>query len=244
MSAAQLSRAVVWHDLECGSYREDLALWLELAAHHGGPVLDVGAGTGRVAIALARAGHEVIALDLDRVLLAELERRAGDLPVQCLPGDGRAFSLGRKVPLCVVPMQTIQLLGGAAGRAAFLEAARRHLRPGGVLAIAIAEHLEPFVVRDGGPAPLPDLLELEGTLFCSQPTAVRLEARHFVLERRREIVDEHGRREVSDDRIELDRLSAAELEREAREAGLRPLGVREIEATVDHVASRVVILGA
>ena len=49
--------SVIWHDLECGGYAEDLALWRELAMRHGGPVLDVGAGTGRTAIMLARAGH-------------------------------------------------------------------------------------------------------------------------------------------------------------------------------------------
>jgi hypothetical protein len=54
------STEVVWHDLECGAYRADLPLWRELAARarFGSPILDVGAGTGRVALDLARAGHE------------------------------------------------------------------------------------------------------------------------------------------------------------------------------------------
>jgi hypothetical protein len=37
---------IMWHDLENGSYAEDLALWRDLAVVHGGPVLDIGAGTG------------------------------------------------------------------------------------------------------------------------------------------------------------------------------------------------------
>ena len=44
------SPLVVWHDVECGRYSADLALWRELAAREPGPVLDVGAGTGRVAL--------------------------------------------------------------------------------------------------------------------------------------------------------------------------------------------------
>ncbi len=37
--------AVVWHDVECGAYAADLPLWVELAAEHGGPVLDLSACT-------------------------------------------------------------------------------------------------------------------------------------------------------------------------------------------------------
>ena len=47
---------VLWHDLECGGYDLDLPLWRELADREGSPVLDVGAGTGRVALDLARRG--------------------------------------------------------------------------------------------------------------------------------------------------------------------------------------------
>ena len=50
---------VIWHDIECGGYAADLPLWRELAAAEAGPVLDVGAGAGRVALELARHGHAV-----------------------------------------------------------------------------------------------------------------------------------------------------------------------------------------
>ncbi len=64
--------AAAWHDVECGAYSADLPLWQELASEHHGPVLDVGAGTGRVTLALAAAGVEVTALDLEDELLAVL----------------------------------------------------------------------------------------------------------------------------------------------------------------------------
>src|SRR5439155_743 len=56
---------VIWHDVECGAYVADLPLWRELAAACEGPILDVGAGTGRVTLDLARHGHDVVALDRD-----------------------------------------------------------------------------------------------------------------------------------------------------------------------------------
>src|SRR3982751_2600325 len=104
------SPEVVWHDLECGGYREDLPLWRKLAAAAGGPVLEIGAGTGRVSLDLAARGVEMIALDSDARLLAALAGRADGRPVETLVADARDFSLGRLVPLVLVPMQGLQLL--------------------------------------------------------------------------------------------------------------------------------------
>ena len=106
---------VIWHDLECGSYTEDLPLWRAFADECGGPILEVGAGTGRVALELARGGHEVTALDLDGELLAALEQRGAGLDVRTTRADARAFELDGGFALCLVPMQTIQLLGGPPG---------------------------------------------------------------------------------------------------------------------------------
>src|SRR5271166_6390245 len=110
----------VWHDLECADYDADLPLWRALAAETGGPVLDVGAGTGRVALALARQGIEVVALDRSAALLDALSVRAAGLPVRTLTADAREFSMAQRFALIIVPMQTLQLLEGRAGRVAFL----------------------------------------------------------------------------------------------------------------------------
>lgn len=244
-----MSDVVVWHDLECGRYRQDLPLWLELASQlvlEGDFVLDVGAGTGRVTIPLAQAGHGVVALDLDPLLLSELERRAAGLPVQTICADARDFELpGRRFPLIVVPMQTVQLLGGADAHRALFGRARSHLAPGGLVAVAIAaaEDFEEFEWREGDMVPLPDIAEIDGRAYFSQPTAVRRVAGTFVLERHREVVEVDGARRGSDDRIALDILTVDALQRAAALAGLEPRSQRRIEATEEHIGSEVVIFG-
>lgn len=235
---------VIWHDIECGSYTEDLPLWRRLAAQKPGEVLDVGAGTGRVALDLARAGHSVTALDLDGDLLAELRARAGGLAVTTVVADARSFALESRFSLCIVPMQTVQLLGGAPGRAAFLHCASEHLVPGGVVAMAIADRLHLFDVADGHVSVLPDVRELNGVVYSSSPTAVREDGDGFLLVRNRETVGVDGRFSSQRDEIRLDALSAAALEREGVAVGLARAGRERIAETPDHVGSAVVMLSA
>jgi SAM-dependent methyltransferase len=232
---------VVWHDLECGGYGDDLALWRELAAGHPGPVLDVGAGTGRVTLDLARRGHPVVALDRDPALLAELRARAAGLPVAAVQADARGFALGRRFALILVPMQTVQLLGGAEPRAGFLAAARAHLEPGGLVAIALADALEAFDAEHDL-APLPDIRELDGVVYSSRPVAVRDEGERVAIHRIREVVDPRGERTVSEDVLRLDRVTAALLAEEAEAHGLEAERAHGIPATDEYVGSTVVML--
>jgi SAM-dependent methyltransferase len=232
---------VLWHDIECGGYLLDLPLWRELADREGAPVLDVGAGTGRVALDLARRGHEVVALDRDAGLLDALRDRGAGLAVTAVAADARDFALGRRFPLILVPMQTVQLLGGPDGRARFLGCARGHLAPGGLLAAALADALDAFDADHDYP-PLPDLREVGGDVYASRPVAVRDLGDRAAIERVREIVARDGTRTVSDDVVELDRVDSDTLAAEAAVLGLRAEAPRRLAPTADYVGSTVVML--
>ncbi len=236
---------VVWHDVECGGYVADLPLWRELAAAAPGPVLDVGAGTGRVALDLARAGHAVTALDREPALLDALAARAAaaSLAVATVVADAQAFDLGEaRFGLVAVPMQTVQLLPD---RPAFLRAARRHVAPGGLVAMAVTDDLEDF---DGEAAafalPAPDTGERDGWRFASQPVAVRELGDRARIERVRSALAPTGERALERDAIDLAAVRVALLEAEGRAAGLRPAPAIAIPPTAEHVGSQVVLLDA
>jgi SAM-dependent methyltransferase len=228
---------VMWHDVECGAYTADLPLWHHLAGEAGGPVLDVGAGTGRVALDLARAGHEVTALDVDGELLRELERRADGLPVRTVVADAADFDAG-EFALVLVPMQTIQLLPERRG---FFASARRAVGPGGLVALAITERLEPFETEVELPAP--DTGEADGWRFLSQPTAVRELPGAMRIERLRHTIGPDGERSSEPNVIELAAVTAEGLIEEGEAAGLRRHATLHVAPTREHVGSEVVVLG-
>lgn len=234
---------VIWHDLECGSYGADLPLWRALAGEAAGPVLDIGCGTGRVAVDLARRGHEVCGLDHDPVLLAALRERAGGLAVETIEADARDFDLDRRFALCLVPMQTAQILGGPAGRQDLLRCVRRHLEPGAVLAVALADALEGFDA-DGQRLPPPDTAVHEGVLYSTQPVSVHEDGDAVEVRRLRRTRGPDGAMSAAEDLVRLERLTGEQLAAEAQPLGFAALPLRRIEPTVEHVGSRVVVLRA
>lgn len=233
----------LWHDLECGRYSEDLALWRALAASTAGPVLDVGAGTGRVTLELAAQGVEVVALDAEESLLAALRCRAGDLRVETVVADGRTFALDRRFSLIVVPMQTLQLFGGRAGRAAFFRTALAHLVSGGLLATALADAMDCFDDEHDMPPP-PEACEILGARYTSQLRQVFADRGRAAIHRRREVVHANGRREVTDVVVDLDRVSADEVATEARDIGFCIEPRLYIAETEQYLGSSVVVLRA
>lgn len=245
VGTARDARAI-WHNLECAAYTADLQLWRGLAKG-GGPVLELGCGTGRVGLWLARAGHRVTGLDADPCLVEAFNRRAGGLPAAAQVGGATEFSLGDEFGLALAPMQLVQLLANAAERLDCLACVARHLRPGGRLALAIVDGLPDRVDGDrtadgeSGP-PLPDACELGGWIYSSLPLETVLDGDTIVVRRLRQTVSPAGALSEELSEIGLCVLTAAELEREATTVGLRPAGRLEVPPTDAHIGSTVVLL--
>lgn len=241
-------RAVIWHELECARYSADLPLWRELADANGERtrILEIGAGTGRVSLELARRGHLLTALDSDAALLGALEERKGALAISTVLADARNFELARgDFALCLVPMQTLQLLGGEAGRHEFFARARAHLRPGGTLVCAVVEELESFDCAADGVTPAGEMMRDGDELYRSEAISVSSTSRTTRIERQRMLVLPGGpgrERERLTERnvVELDRVSAASLEREGASVGLIPSARLAIPATDEYAGSIVV----
>jgi SAM-dependent methyltransferase len=241
-----LTSLVIWHDVECGAYDVDLPLWRELADEAGGPILDIGCGTGRVALDLAERGHDVTGLDSEPSFTAALaaRARAHGLRMHAETADARSFSLpGRTFALAIVPMQVAQLLGGTDGRAAMLASVRRHMRPGGRLAVALADPLDGITEDEDQLPPLPDVLETHGWVYSSVPVEVRVEDAATAIDRLRQAVSPSGDLDESVATIRLDRVAPGELEAEA-DPGWTVCRRREVPGTVDYVGSTVVMLEA
>jgi SAM-dependent methyltransferase len=229
----------IWHDVECGSYAADLPLWDELAAAAGGTVLDLGCGTGRVALHLARRGHPVVGLDIAPELIETLRERAAELPLAAVVADARDFELDQEVALVLAPMQTLQLLEGPEDRLACLRRVAAQLRPGGRFAAAI---LEGMPETDDAPPPLPDVREVDGWVYSSLAVEAAVGPGEIRIHRLRQTVSPAGELREEPNEVRIVTFPATQLEEEAAGAGLLPVERRPIAATDIHVGSTVVVL--
>jgi SAM-dependent methyltransferase len=239
--SASTSEASIWHDVECGAYAADLGVWDELADRCGDPVLELGAGTGRLAIHLARRGHRVIGLDYDAELIAAQLERAAGLPVTPLLADARGFELPEPVALVLAPMQLLQMLANRAERLACLDSIAAQLLPGGRLAAALVEGM-PEPEEDGEPL-VPDVREVDGWIYSSLPLEAAVGPENIVVHRLRQKVSPTGELTDMPDSVTICTLTAAELVAVAAEVGLVPIERLYIDPTEDHVGSTVVVLG-
>lgn len=188
----------IWQQLEIGSFRGDIPLWLEIASRRSVPILELGSGTGRVALQLARAGHRVVALECEQDLCDHLEREStrSNLPVSVVRGAfPEPVAIADLPGLLIAPMQFANLFSPqtfADGIAHLVghSGDRPHL----VLAVLDDRRL---VEGEHLLAGLPDMVDLDGRLLSSRVTKLRTDRERISLHRLREIVESDGTRHTA-----------------------------------------------
>jgi len=148
-----------YYDLENAGFTEDLPFWLELAQEFGGPILELGCGTGRVLLNLARRGYAVTGIDNSPEMLDRLEAKlkqasTGHLatPPVILRAGMNDFNVTGASPfsLAIIPFNTFMHLLTSAEQIATLGCVRRHLKSGGVLALDLPNPGEAYAAQEQG----------------------------------------------------------------------------------------------
>ena len=143
------------YDLEYG-HDYDVPFWLALADQENGPGVEWGAGTGRIAVPLAAAGHEVTAVELSGAMVERGTKK--NEGVRWVPGDMRTARLDRRYGLAVCAFNSFLCLLTPDDALSFLRNAREHLEPGGLLGIEVSAFTPEELAEDpGGPSLRHDL---------------------------------------------------------------------------------------
>jgi Methyltransferase domain len=125
------------------------SFWLELAQTYGDPVLEIMSGTGSIAIPLAQAGHDVTGVEMAEPMLVEAERKrqAAAVAITWVRSDARAFDLGRRFKLILLPSNSICHLLTRQDLEACLAMVARHLHPEGRFALNVFVPSLPLLMR-------------------------------------------------------------------------------------------------
>ena len=124
------------YELQYYTYRDDLHFYAKLA-EGAQSVLELGSGTGRVTLHLARRGAKVTGLELSPEMLNRARNKAAleNLDLELIQGDMRSFNLERTFPLIIVPFNALMHLYNLFDQSGALERIYAHLEPGGNLAL-------------------------------------------------------------------------------------------------------------
>jgi SAM-dependent methyltransferase len=135
--------AEIYYGYQVTGPSDDFPFWQSLAEATGGPVLELACGTGRLLLPLARAGIEMVGLDLSPFMLAvtrrKLEQEPPEVQARCRLAKSTMadFSLGRQFGLIYIPAHGFQLLLTRGEQRSCLTSCARHLRPDGLLVMNV-----------------------------------------------------------------------------------------------------------
>jgi SAM-dependent methyltransferase len=123
------------YDPWSASVVEDVAFYLEEARRSGGPVVELGVGTGRIAVPIAADGIRVVGVDSSRGMLDVCARRAAlaGVELDLRVGDLRKPPVAERVPLVICPFRSLLHMHTDEDRRTVFAAAHELLVPGGRL---------------------------------------------------------------------------------------------------------------
>jgi SAM-dependent methyltransferase len=126
------------YDLWAAEMTEDAAWYVALAREAAEPIVELGIGTGRIAIPIAReTGKRVLGIDRSPAMLAAGRERAGQLPIEFREGDMRELALEEPVELVICPFRALLHLPTWADRRRLFERVAATLKPGGRFAFNV-----------------------------------------------------------------------------------------------------------
>ncbi len=195
MNAQEYDRgdASLYDDYQTG-VEGDVPFYVEQARAAGGPVLELGCGTGRILIPTAGAGVKIVGLDLSPNMLAVARDKIAKLPVEIQrritlhEGDMRDFALGRTFPLVTIPYRAFLHLLTVEDQCRALACVHRHLEVGGRLVLNVFDPSLPLIVSriaDGG-AP-----RRMGAFTHPDTGRLVVAWEHFVYDLTRQVLDGH-----------------------------------------------------
>ncbi len=221
-------RLAILYDAHHSRHLEDLEFWKDIATQRGSPILELGCGTGRVLITLARAGHTVFGVDRNPAMLRVLKERLNPIissMVHIVLSDLTAYRLAERFSLILLPCNTYSTLTRVERRKSLL-LVHRHLAPEGLFALSIPN---PVMLSEVPIRSDPEVEEVFQDPESGDPVQVSSEwersGKHFVLhwhydrlfpEGQVERISIQTRQEINDSRVYL---------KELEDSGLKPIRV-------------------
>ncbi|TCS92847.1 class I SAM-dependent DNA methyltransferase [Hazenella coriacea] len=130
-----------YYDWTSPGLERDVTYYVELAKESGGPVLELGCGTGRISLAIAKEGIPVVGVDLSAPMLKKAEKKASEMGllshVRFLEADMTQLDLEEQFPLIIIPYRSFLHLLTVRDQINCLKRVRKHLSDEGVFAFNI-----------------------------------------------------------------------------------------------------------
>jgi len=153
----QYDKLAVYYDYDIGASHpeEDKKLYLSFAKKTGGPILELGCGTGRITIPLLKAGYQVTGIDSSKEMLKRLKNKASELNLpskrlKLYRASMANFTLKQKFPLIIIPFCSFQYLLSEKEQDNCLSRIHEHLSSKGIFVLELFIQKHDFLTKKEG----------------------------------------------------------------------------------------------